>query len=35
MPSFTEHCAETTPVLGKPFEEVHRWLDAFGGKAKG
>jgi len=31
MPSFTEHCAETTAVLGKPFEEVHRWLDEFAG----
>jgi hypothetical protein len=32
MASFTEHCAETTEVLGKPFEEVHRWLDEFVGK---
>jgi hypothetical protein len=32
MPSFTEHCAETTAVLGKPFEEVHRWLDEFAGQ---
>lgn len=32
MPSFTQHCAETTAVLGKPFEEVHRWLDEFAGK---
>jgi hypothetical protein len=32
MPSFIEHCADTTAVLGKPFEEVHRWLDEFAGK---
>jgi hypothetical protein len=30
--SFTEHYAETTGVLGKPFEEVHRWLDEFAAK---
>jgi hypothetical protein len=32
MPSLAEHCAETTAALGKPFEEVHRWLDEFAGK---
>jgi hypothetical protein len=32
MPSFTQHCAETTAALGKPFAEVHRWLDEFAGK---
>jgi hypothetical protein len=32
MPSFAEHCAETTAALGEPFEEVHRWLDEFAGK---
>ncbi len=32
MPSFTEHCAETTAVLSPSFEEVHRWLDEFAGK---
>ena len=32
MPSFIEHCAETTAALGQPFEEVHRWLDEFAGK---
>ena len=32
MPSFTEHCAETTAVLGKSFEDVHRWLDEFAGQ---
>ena len=29
MPSFTEHCAETTAKLGQPFAEVHVWLDEF------
>ncbi len=32
MPSFLQHCTETTAKLGKPFEEVHRWLDEFAGK---
>ena len=32
MPSFTQHCTETTAALGKPFEDVHRWLDEFAGK---
>jgi len=32
MPSLTEHCAETIVVLGKPFEEMHRWLDEFAGQ---
>ena len=32
MPSFTEHCAETTAALGMPYEDVHRWLDEFAGK---
>ena len=24
-----EHCNESVAKLGKPFEEVHRWLDEF------
>lgn len=32
MPSFDQHCAETTSELGEPFAEVHRWLDEFAGK---
>jgi hypothetical protein len=32
MPSFAEHCAETTAVLGESFEEVHLWLDEFAGQ---
>jgi hypothetical protein len=30
--SFTECCAETTAVLGMPFEEAHHWLDEFAGQ---
>lgn len=26
---FDEHCAECTEKLGKPFDEVHHWLDEF------
>lgn len=29
MPSFEAHCEECIKQLGKPFEEVHRWLDEF------
>src|SRR5690242_14820614 len=32
VPSFAQHCSETTSALGKPFEEIHRWLDEFAGK---
>jgi len=32
MPSFAQHCAETTAALGEPFENMHRWLDEFAGK---
>ena len=31
MPSFEEHCAESIRLFGKPYEEVHRWLDEFAG----
>ena len=31
MPSFDEHCEQCRLVLGEPFPEVHRWLDAFCG----
>jgi hypothetical protein len=33
MPSLKEHCDQTTKAFGKPFEQVHVWLDAFAGKA--
>jgi len=29
MPSFDYHCEECVRKLGKPFEEVHKWLDEF------
>jgi predicted HD phosphohydrolase len=32
MPSFAQHCAETTAALGQLFDEVHLWLDEFAGK---
>lgn len=32
MPSFSQHCADTIAVFGKPYEEVHLWLDEFAGK---
>lgn len=28
---FDEHCAESVKLFGKPFEEVHIWLDQFAG----
>ena len=32
MPSFEQHCAESTQAFGNPFEEVHLWLDEFAGR---
>ncbi len=32
MPSFEQHCAESIVLFGKPYGEVHRWLDEFAGK---
>jgi len=26
---FQEHCEESTRLFGKPFEEVHLWLDEY------
>ena len=31
MPSLQEHCMESLTSFGKPFVEVHRWLDEFAG----
>jgi hypothetical protein len=31
MPKFEDHCAESIRLFGKPFEEVHRWLDEVAG----
>ena len=27
MPKFEEHCEDCVRALGKPYEEVHKWLD--------
>jgi len=27
--TFEEHCRESTLLFGKPYEEVHKWLDEF------
>jgi hypothetical protein len=32
MPSFQQHCAEAQQKFGKPYGEVHQWLDEFAGK---
>lgn len=32
MPSFEYHCRESVERFGKPYEEVHRWLDAYAGQ---
>jgi hypothetical protein len=32
MPPFEQHCAEFVALCGKPYEEVHRWLDEFAGQ---
>jgi hypothetical protein len=31
MAKFEQHCDESIRVFGKPFAEVHRWLDEFAG----
>ena len=31
MPSFDYHCQDCIEKLGKPYEEVHKWLDEFMG----
>lgn len=28
---FEDHCAESILLFGKPYEEIHRWLDDFAG----
>jgi hypothetical protein len=32
MPSFEQHCEEARQRFGKPYAEVHQWLDAFAGQ---
>ena len=34
MPSLEYHCQESISLFGKPYEEVHRWLDEFAGSQK-
>jgi len=34
MPSLKNHCQESMRLFGKPYEEVHRWLDEFAGSAE-
>lgn len=29
MSHFSVHCKDCVEQLGKPFEEVHKWLDAY------
>lgn len=33
--TFEKHCEESTRLFGKPYEEVHRWLDELMGKGLG
>ncbi len=32
MASFEQHCAESVASFGKPYDQVHRWLDEFAGR---
>jgi len=34
MSSFQAHCQESLRLFGKPYQEVHRWLDEFMGTEK-
>ena len=27
--TFEEHCKESTALFGKPYEQVHKWLDEY------
>lgn len=31
--TFEEHCEESKRLFGKPYKEVHKWLDEFMGAA--
>ena len=33
MSTFEEHCQESIILFGKPYDEVHIWLDEFAGKS--
>ena len=32
--TFEEHCCESVELFGRPFDEVHRWLDELAGTPK-
>lgn len=32
MAAFEQHCAESERTFGRPYAEVHLWLDEFAGK---
>jgi len=32
--TFEEHCIESIKLFGKPYEEIHKWLDEFAGSKK-
>ena len=34
MSKFEDHCQESIALFGKPYEEVHYWLDKFQGTEK-
>ena len=34
MSTFEDHCRESIALFGKPYEEVHHWLDEFYGTEK-
>jgi len=34
MSGFEAHCHESVKLFGKPYEEVHHWLDEFMGTEK-
>jgi len=34
MSTFEKHCQESIKLFGRPYEEVHKWLDEFMGTEK-
>ena len=34
MASFEKHCRESIEQFGRPFEDVHKWLDEYAGRAE-
>ncbi len=34
MPKLEDHCMESLVLFGKPYAEVHKWLDEFAGSPK-